>query len=115
MARKKVTLEDVIEYLNENVGQSLYVRDIAASIGTDEKTVRRHLRTIRERFPGKVKFHKYYRKLVYEVLEPLTVEEEEEEEEEIEEEINEEEQAPESETVETAEEESSASEILEDQ
>jgi hypothetical protein len=115
MARKKVTVEDVIEYLNERVGESLYVRDIAASLGTDEKTVRRHLRTIRERFPGKVKFYKHYRKLVYEALEPLTVEEEEEEEEEeaVDEDAAEEE-VTEEETVE-AQEEAEASEILEDQ
>jgi predicted transcriptional regulator len=110
MARKKVTLEDVIELLNERVGESLYVRDIAAMLGTDEKTVRRHLRAIRERFPGKVKFYKHYRKLVYEALEPLTVEEEEEEEEEI----NEEEQATEGDEEETVEEESEASELLEE-
>jgi transposase len=75
VAGKRITLDDVIGLLNKNVGRTLFVRDIAAILDTDEKTVRRHLRTIRERFPDKVKYYREYRKLAYEVLEPLEVEE----------------------------------------
>jgi len=108
---KRITVEDVIEYLNEKVGQTLYVRDIAEELGVDEKTVRRHLRTIRERFPDKVKYYRHYRKLVYEVVAPLVEEEEEAEEEEV----APEEEAEETPVEETVEEETSVSEILEEQ
>jgi predicted transcriptional regulator len=112
---KRITVEDVIEYLNKNVGQALYVRDIADDLGVDEKTVRRHLRAIRERFPGKVEYYRQNRRLVYEVKEPikLAVEEEEEEAEPVEEEVSEEE-VTEEETVE-AQEEPTVSEILEEE
>jgi predicted ArsR family transcriptional regulator len=112
---KRITVEDVIEYLNERVGQTLYVRDMAEELGVDEKTVRRHLRVIRERFPDKVEYYRKNRRLVYEVKTPikLAIEEEEEETEATEEEQVEEETTGE-ETVELQE-EPSVSEILEEE
>jgi hypothetical protein len=107
---KRITVEDVIEYLNTKVGQALYVRDIAQALGADEKSIRRHLRTIRERFPGKVEYYRENRRLVYEIKEPLKLEEEEEEE--VTPETSEEEIAEEM-TVETRE-EPTVSEILEE-
>ena len=115
MARKRITVEDVIEYLNEKVGQTLYVRDIAEELGVDEKTVRRHLRTIRERFPEKITYYRSNRRLVYEVKEPIKLVEEREEEEEEETTLETpEEEITEEETVETQE-EPSISDILEEQ
>jgi 2-phospho-L-lactate transferase/gluconeogenesis factor (CofD/UPF0052 family) len=107
---KRITVEDVIEYLNDKVGQTLYVRDIAEELEADEKSVRRHLRVIRERYPDKVSYYRSNRRLVYEVKEPIKLEEEEEEEatpETTEEEIAEEE------TLETQE-EPTVSDILEE-
>jgi len=111
---KRITVEDVIEYLNEKVGQTLYVREIAEALGADEKSVRRHLRTIRERFPEKVEYYRENRRLVYEVKEPIKLAEEEEEEaEEAVEEESAEEEVTEEETVE-AQEEPTVSDILEE-
>jgi DNA-binding transcriptional ArsR family regulator len=112
---KRITVEEVIEYLNKRVGEPLYVRDIAEALGVDEKTVRRHLRTIRERYPDNVVYYRQNRRLVYEIKTPirLTAEVEEEEEEEVPTETPGEE-AVEEETVE-AEEKSTISDILEEQ
>jgi len=91
MVEKRSGIDQVIEYLNANIGKELMVRDIATALNMKEKDVRKHLRRIRSQYPDKVKFSRSDRgKLIYIITQPIVrakLEEEiqEEESEEIEE------------------------------
>jgi DeoR/GlpR family transcriptional regulator of sugar metabolism len=72
LARSKKDIQkELVELLNENVGQSFYTCDLAAMLGVSEATVRRYMRTIEMMYPNSVHAKRYYGRTLYIIKAPI--------------------------------------------
>ncbi len=62
---------ELIQLLNESVGQSFYVCDLAVILGVSETTIRRHLESLRMRYPGSIRRRKHYGRTLYTIVAPI--------------------------------------------